>query len=335
MPVTNPHAVLEGRDLKGNTVFYLPADPWGAGPGQFCLLYDWIEHEDLWLAPRPGGLMGGGPDTQFLLDQNFTINQRSLKFEHDWAELWGAEKGKLALVISCGPSLSTWMGEALKLREAHPDRFFTIGLNRALRAMPLDYFFALDRRGQPDWAVQDYPSTKAILSTTVNPSVAGRFTRRYWIEHYLARKPAPLITGGATQLAMTLPDVMMAAYKLGASSLFLYGCDFGVSVKRIAGRDTVDKYYFDTPAEEPLRLRASRFPVVVPVRGIFGNALYVNPEMTTYATYVKAICLILERHGIRVYNRSDHSMLFHGEDRPDGYDTLLNPVPVCQTPDAG
>jgi hypothetical protein len=215
------------------------------------------------------------------------LNRENAGGKHqDWKQLWGREKGKTALMVSCGPSLSDSLPELAPLL-ADKERFFSITLNRGLGAIDADYFVSMDHRGGMDWITRSTGHTKLLSSVTANADVASEFPKenRYFGDTFLEGSDeglAPLREG----LAITLPLAMHAAYLLGATEVWLYGADFALS-----------------------GCLAHLHPNMYPVRDIRGGMCMVNYELWAYASFTMAMVYSLEGAGCKVKNKSRSGIL--------------------------
>ena len=323
--------IQKARDLDGSTFYVLPPNPVG-NPHEMLVVKDWVACPEEWEKVRPGHIQNLVPDGKALLERNFRENRR-LGFKHDWKELWGREAGKTCILVSCGPSLTESLDEIKDLR-CKPG-YFTLGINRALRATKCDYFFAEDRRassdasGITDWIQDDPRNTTMIATTTVCSDVVPKFRNRYWGEHYLTDRPSRCSPLGVS-MAITLCDAMHAAYKLGAKEILLYGCDFGISCRQIGTekkpRWARELYYHDVEADRGLSIRIPSLRNPIPIPGIGGRLVFVNWELVCNAAYTTAMALMLEGGGVRVRNCSPQGIL--EETWHDGNDIPLA-VPVC------
>lgn len=306
--------IQKSTDLEGRTFYVLPPNPAG-NPYEMLVVNDWVAEPELWEKSAKGSIQNLVPDGKALLERNFRENKR-LGFKHDWKELWGRETGKTCIIVSCGPSLTDSVDDIRELR-CKPG-YFTLGINRALRAMRCDYFMAMDRRassdasGITDWIHDDPRNTTLIASTAVCSDIAPHFRNRYWGEHYLTDKPSRCSPLG-TALVITLCDAMYAAYKLGAKELLLYGCDFGISGQKGRGPDgprwEVDKYYHDVSGPRGLAIRLPSLQNPIPITGIGGHIVFVNWELVCNAAYTTAMCMMLTDGGIRVRNCTPRGIL--------------------------
>jgi hypothetical protein len=324
--------VQKVKDLDGSTLYILPPNPIG-NPFEMLVAKDWVQHPEEFEKVRRGQIQDLVPDGQALLERNFRENKR-LGFKHNWKELWGREAGKTCIIVSCGPSLTESVDEIRALRSK--PGYFTLGINRALRATPCDYFFAEDRRaasdssGISDWIQDDPRNTTLIATTTVCSDIVPHFRNRYWGEHYLTAQPSRCTPLG-TAMAITLCDAMHAAYKLGAKEILLYGCDFAISGGRNTGakgpRWRLENYYHDVDVPHGLSIRPPQLRNPVPMVGINGKLVFVNWELVCNAAYTTAMALMLEGGGVRVRNCSPQGILEetwheHGIQRS---------LPICST----
>lgn len=319
------------HDQMGYVLYVLPPSPAGHRGLNMHMCPDWVRHEDWWQRKEPRQVGGGSVDTLHILDSNFRLNVQLDNGWRDWKELWDREAGKTCVIASCGPSLTESVPEILQLA-SRPD-VFTLGINRATRVLDLDYFVAIDRRAQPDWIAEDQTDTIFIGATTVQTRVALRFKQRYWGECCVASQHAP-ISNMATSMGITLTDAMMAAYKLGAKKLLMFGCDFAISGRRVVETEDdkpyfeVDQYYFDTSAKDGLAIRKAVFPQVFPVYGRNDRLVFTNYELSTYATYAAAMADMLRHGGVPVENHTPQG-IFYPEGVSNG-DTLLAADHVCE-----
>jgi len=188
-----------------------------------------------------------------------------------------------------------------------------MGFNRAHRACDLDYFVAADRCAQSDWITRDTGETVLIAATTAAPHITRAFKNRYWgdtFQYGIDYGNAPLRVG----LSITLCEAMFAAYKLGAHRVLLYGCDFALAGAFIQNGEKshflLTKYYFDTTPSVGLKIRAGLVPEQFPVRGIHGKLCFTNYELSAYAAYTTAMCMMLKGGNVEVENRSGQGILF-------------------------
>jgi len=323
------------EDLDGTTMYVLPPCPSG-NPYEMIIAHDWVAHPELWDSSQHNGIPNLVPDGKALLERNFRDNRKQ-GFKHDWKELWGREAGKTCIMVSCGPSLNESLDEIRELR-CKPG-YFTMGVNRAIKATPLDYYVALDRRassdssGISDWITEDPRNTTLIAATTVCSDIPQRFRNRYWAETKVTDRVSRC-TRINTHLLITLCDAMHAAYKLGATEILLYGCDFAISGQKgdKAGKKRweIDNYYYDVDAAHGLSIRLPSLQKPLPVMGIGKRLVFVNWELVCNAAYTTAMAYMLEGGGVRVRNRTPRGILWeawNGDHVPDA-------LPVRSTSDA-
>ncbi len=316
VPLASPMpSVIVTRDREGDIFYILPPCP-GGQPWTFGAVYDAVRNPEQWARRNTGAIAGSNRDTRALNRTNATRNER-MGMERDWSELWGREQGKIAIIVGTGPSLSHSLPD-ITYHAKDKDNFFTMGFNRAHRAMDLDYFVSLDRVGQCDWITRDTGDTKLIASTCSNPDIAAQFRDRYWGENFLDGIDygfSPL----RTMLGLTLPEAMFAAYKMGAKEIWLYGTDFALSGAHVKGAPPqggyhLGKYYFDTVAPAGLKMRSDLGDMPqLPVRGIHGRLVFINYELWANASWVTAMCMMLEGT-VPVLNKSRAGILFWGVD---------------------
>lgn len=318
VPLAPPKpSVIASRDANGDVFYILPPFP-GGTPWRFGTVHDLVKNPTKWAARTNGSIAGSNRDTHAMNILNAERNER-IGMKKDWSELWGCEEGKTAIIVGTGPSLVESLPEIANHAEDR-DRFFTIGFNRALRAMDLDYFVSLDRIAQCDWITRDTGRTKVIASTCSNPDIAEQFKERYWGENFLDGVDygfSPL----RTLLGLTLPEAMFAAYKMGAKEIWLYGTDFALSGAHVTGAPprggyVLGQYYFDTPSSGGLKLRHDLVPEQFPVRGIHGKLVFINYELWANASYVTAMCMMLDGT-VPVRNKSRAGILFWGTDEQE------------------
>jgi hypothetical protein len=322
--------IQQGTGLDGEFFYVLPPNPAG-NPYEMLVVPDWVQRPQMWEDGSRGSIQNLVPDGKALLERNYRANRR-LGFRHDWRELWGRETGKTCILVSCGPSLPESVEEIRKLR-GKPGHF-TLGINRALRATPCDYYVAMDRRassdasGLTDWIADDPRNTTLIASTSLCSDIAPRFKNRYWGEHYLTEQQtrcAPL----GTAMVITLCDAMHAAYKLGAREILLYGCDFSIT-GRAAGppskrRWELENYYHDVSGPDGLAIRFGALQKPIPISARNGETVFVNWELVCNAAYTTCMAMMLTGGGVRVRNRSPQGILWETWDEHN----LPDAVPVC------
>ena len=319
-----PQFVVPSFDSLGRLLWMVML-PSPHGPEKsVAIIYDWFKHPEVWEERRPLHLAGESPDMQEVLMRNFLANTR-LGFEQDWKKLYGAEKGKTAIILSCGPSISDDVEEIKKLR-MQKDKYFTIGFNRAGRLMNLDYFVSVDRRAKSrkdqlhqDWMDQaPGKNCKLISSTTGCPDIVSMFepAQRYWGESMIGGLDAGNARM-ATGLGITLCETMNVAARLGASELLLYGCDFAIPV--IAERDaqglikfTETKYYFDVSASDGLALRRSMYTHEWIIRGKDGSPIAINYELIANCAYMQCMATMLRHNGITVTDKTKSGIPWDG-----------------------
>lgn len=330
---------VSGVDEKGQTVYFMPPNP-VADPRAMTMTYDWVKHSELWDKRAPVGIPGAVPDSDHLMAVNWEMNAR-LGFNHDWKGLWGCEKGKVALVLSCGPSLPESLPTIRKLARDRKS-YFTIGLNRTLTTYETDYYVISDRRGYPDWtADKKYEDTILIAAPTVAFHHPRKFVNRYWGEHFIRDLPDTGMTRLAAEMAITLCDTMHAAYKLGAREVWLYGCDYAMSghfaehVSEGGGRGfVIERYYHDMLAWQGMQIREHLFPRKAPVIGINGRLVFTNWELIAYAAYTATMAHMIENSGgVLVHNKTPCGILYETWRRD--VNDICDPVRVCETPAAG
>lgn len=298
----------------------------GAPYMRLSVVMDFIKHPEAFLKRDTAEIAGAGPDTRFIIPNNARENRRLGKKEN-WANLWGTEEGKICLMVCPGPSLTESLPELAELAKDR-DTYFTMGFNRSLRAMDLDYFMCLDRRAQADWITRPTGDCKLLTAPTAAPKIAAKFQHRWWGDTFLYGVDEGL-TPIRTSMAITQCEAMHAAYKLGAREIWLYGSDFSISggVHK-QGPDTtfrLEKYYFDMPFTLGFKAHRTAFPDQYPVAGIHNRLVFVNYELWAYSVYAFTMCMMLEQSGgIVVRNRSRAGILDWRIDE--------NPVPVVLYP---
>jgi hypothetical protein len=307
------NGVLEGVSQDGKRCYLAPPIPTGTAQ-QLTVVFDYIAYPELMDARQPRRIPGSSRDTTAVIARNLQEN-RMLGPMRDWKELWGAEAGKTCLMICAGPSLTESLPELTVERER--DDVFTMGFNRSHRLMDLDYFVLVDRVAQPDWIARSPGATKLIAATTGACHIAAAFEKRWWGEHFLDGTDEGL-TRLHAGLSLTLCDAMYAAYRLGATCIKLYGCDFGISGHLAAEEKTekrywhLDKYYADQRSHVGTDSRRASFPESWPAIGINGKVVFVNHQMWANAAYTTVMCLMLYYAGIEVVNESRAGILFWG-----------------------
>jgi hypothetical protein len=313
--------IFESRDTAGHRLWFMPPNPVG-NPYEMLPAFDIVQdEEEMWLNREPGPIVGLVPDGQELIQRNFYDN-KLLGFDHDWRELWGAEEGKICLLLGCGPSLKKSWPE-IQCERSRPG-FFTLGLNRSIRIGDLDYYYIMDRRGHPDWRVGKRKNTTLIASTACSTyGTANEYKERYWGEHGIARYKTKFTTLAAN-MVISMCDAMFVAYKLGAKEIWLYGCDYALSGGLHQGHFKCHQYYFDVPADEGLEIRKRLFSKSFPVQGINDSVVFVNWELVCYAAYTTTMAIMLADGGVPVRNKTPVGILW--ETWKDGKHTVLDSV---------
>jgi hypothetical protein len=305
-----PPGIYKSQDPDGATRYVVPGSPFKTGETRG--MFDVVEQVGRWMDRSPGSTGVQTADSLFLMQYNCRRN-RALGKMRDWRDLWGKEAEKICLFISCGPSLTESLPEIKELA-ADKEKYFTLGLNRAFKAMDLDYFVAVDRRAQNDWIDRDVKDTTLIAATTAQPAIVEKFKDRYFGESFLAgvdEGNAPLRTG----LATTMCDAMHAAYKLGAEEIWIYGADFAISGSAGPQVYQLDKYYFDMPSYVGLGIRPEEIRNMQPVKGINGSLCFINLELHAYACYATAMACMIEESGmVPVRNKSKAGIMYWGVD---------------------
>lgn len=315
--------IFESVDKAGVPMWFMPPSPVG-NPYEMLAAFDLTRDPDRFLRREPRSIMGLVPDGQALLDTNFRRNS-AFGFR-DWKELWGREEGKTCLLLSCGPSMRQSRSEAF-LERSRPG-FFTLALNKSIALGDVDYYYAMDRRGDESWYVGKRPETTLLATTTVNRhAVANEYKDTYWGEHFIASEPAKISPIG-THMAISLCDAMFAAYKLGAKEIWLYGCDFALVGQGPITKELRQKgiqYYFNESAERGLSIRPHK--TVYPVRGINDKLVYITWELVCYAAYCTTMAMILTRGGVTVRNKTPVGILW--ETWNDGKHDVRRPLRLC------
>ncbi|MHC4644231.1 MAG: hypothetical protein ACYTBJ_01920 [Planctomycetota bacterium] len=333
-PVTPYQLIATTRDPQGRIVYVLP--PTNANPLEMVICLDWVRHEDLWQKMKKAEVVGMVPDGRALVDTNYRLNKK-LGFRHSWADLWGREQGKTCIMVCPGPSLAASEEEIRNLKGR--DDHFTMGINRAiLSPIHLDYFFLVDRRavsdggGISDWIRREPRRTTLIASTTARHAICRPFAKRYWGEHHIASEDSGMMNM-TTNLWITLADAMFGAYKLGATRILLYGCDFSMPGQLARDRKGpcwhCGNYYFDMDAVSGMEIRQHLYKTQRPVRGINDSLVFVNWEFVTHAAYATCMALMLERGGIVVDNKTPCGILWETwKEGRHGNDDLSDPLRV-------
>lgn len=305
-----PPGVFRTEDPDGHVRFVMP----GEGPTRLHASSDVIEDPTKFMTRQPATCLNESADSLDMVRQNAYKNRRLGRMQ-DWRDLWGKEIGKICLFISCGPSLTDSLPELWKLLNSDDrDKYFTLGINRAIKAVDLDYYMVADRRCQDDWVDRDVSQTRLIAATTARHAICEKFENRYWGEEFLGgvdESNAPLRTG----LSITMADAMHVAYKLGAEELWLYGADFAMSgsPSENGQQYMLEKYYFDMPSYVGLAIRPDKLREMQPVMGIGQRVVFINHELLCYACYATAMALMIEKSGcVPVKNKSKAGIMFYG-----------------------
>lgn len=180
----------------------------------------------------------------------------------DWKELWGSEKGKIAVVMGAGPSLA----DHAAFLNAHRDsgKLVLIGVNRTMRAVKPHYYINIERRAMPDWYItgkhvmtekcdhltddicdfcDPLPIDISDVKTILTPQTDFRTTQTfapcpeniYWafqdIGGFGNHQEASKLTKFDVQASTTTAIAMYVAYRLGAKKIVMAGMDFAVEVR--------------------------------------------------------------------------------------------------------
>ena len=328
----------EGVDRHGRVIYFLPPHPL-SHRRDMLVVHDWVKNPDLYEMSGKGTISNLGPDGRAILYRNY-LNNKSLGFRQDWKRLWGSKQGKTCLLVSCGPSLRESLPEIRELA-ADKSRYFTFGINRAIRALPLDLYMASDRRascgyGASDWMPATNPKDTTLIAATTVPSEIPRRFRPdnvYWGEGVRAEESGDA-TNLASLLTITICDAIIAAYKLGAGRVLLYGCDYALTAtqegdKADGGRPREEYYYFDTLADKGMEVHRIAYPENYPVKDRFGGLCLTNWELLCNAAYTACAAYMLERAGIPVENRSRFGLLWESWKEPGLGNNVSDAVPVC------
>jgi hypothetical protein len=169
-----------------------------------------------------------------------------------------------------------------------------------------------------------------------------KFEKRYWGEHFFHELPDTGLARLSTEMCITACDTLHAAYKLGASEVWLYGCDFAISGK--VQDDTtndgavflLEKYYHDVSAQEGMAIREGMFPVKPPVVGINGRIVFVTWELMCYAAYLAVMAHMIENYGgVRVTNHTPCGIMretWHTQSEVTHVNDVSDSVQVCTAP---
>jgi len=290
--------IFETVSPQGWPIWLLPHSPNSRSPN-FLVVFDWLHEPALW-RDRYENVRGDvAPNARALYETNFAHN-KGFGFK-DWQELWGREKGKKALLLSSGPSMADTKIEK-------KDGEFTIGFNRSSALGNLDYYYAMDRRGDPAWTVGDCPETTFIGSTTVSRyAVENTYKEMYWAEHYTALKPSKCAPA-AMFISISLPDVMYVAYMLGAREIELYGCDFALAGKQDGLNFSDVQYYFNADLQTGLSVRPQTRPA--PVTGLDGKRTLTTWDLTVQAACTTVMARMLTGSQVKVVNKTPRGILW-------------------------
>jgi hypothetical protein len=291
--------IMMSQSDAGYPVWLAPPTP-NSGSPNLRVVYDWLHEVDKWhIRAKGAGHVARPLNAQALYDANFMHNSSLGKF-HDWKDLWGREKGKTCAMLCPGPSLKA---------PPKDENAFSMGLNRSITLKP-DYYFAIDRRGDPSWVVGSCPDTTLIASTGVcRYAVENAYKESYWGEHYVVEEPSNC-TCMAAFLQITLCDAMFAAYKLGAKQVDLYGANFAILGEKMDGRQIKNAaYYFNAGIEEGMKVRNPKTQVFA-ITGIGGETVLVTWDLVVQAAYATIMADMLTRSGCTVRNRSERGILW-------------------------
>jgi hypothetical protein len=307
-----PPFVGESRDALGKSIYILPPSVGNGRPYTWLLYMDLFQHPEK-ITRQTSHIPGYNRDTVAINHRNAERNE-DLGLEHDWRELWGSEEGKICVLVCPGPSLARTLPEVQRLQAC--DNVFSMTFNRGFRAVDADYFVCLDRNGQRDWIPRDPGRTKLIAATTSAAHVNAHFHHRYWGDSCNEGIDFGFELIGKSGLGITQCEAMLAAYRLGAKEIVLYGSDFALSGAHVEQGEkshyVLAKYYFDSRPKVGLEARARMYPEHAPVLGIGGQLCFTNYELWSYASYVTCMCMMLEKVGVKVRNKSGAGILRWG-----------------------
>jgi hypothetical protein len=300
--------IMRGRQPNGEEIVVMPGVPIGSSMGKLVGLNNIVKYPKYFMARTMMQVAGESADSRCLLEDNAKANVRI--GGEDWAHLWGQEN-RICLLIGAGPSLTESLPEIAELVK-DKDQYFTLGVNRAIKAIDLDYYMVIDRRCERDWVVdRDVARTKLIAATTARADIVKWFGKRYYGELLVGGVDegfAPLRSG----FPITVCDAMHAAFKLGATEIWLYGCDFGVSgdLDEENQQYLLGKYYFDLPLHSGMKIRPERLQELHPVIGKGGKVVFTNMELWSYAQCVSAMAMMIEESGdVPVWNKTPVGLL--------------------------
>ena len=250
----------------------------------------------------------------------------------NWKDLWGSEAGKTAIVVAPGPHLNKYVDEINELAKDR-ERYFTIGISRAINSVPLNYYFTIERRKPAGWDAKDrkYPQTTLIASTCSDWKLCRAFRNRYFGETFnTTSERGQIMDSGMERLSVVMgnaaADVMVAATKLGAKRILVYGYEFCCTVTQ-AGKDgketVVDGYYNDMKLGDPhLRMWGVADVKYFPCLGIDGKKVATSYHLITVASYCEAVAEMIQRHGAQVENRTKEGLWWLNQKSPEEWELL-------------
>lgn len=299
--MVNLHPVIQQVADDGMHHFWVLPEPSQDGHS-YAIADNFVLHPYAWQARSQGDpAKVGGKEFAFLLNRN--IAENDCEGKPDYAEVWGREAGKTCIFLSPGPSLRDSLPE-IKEKAQDRDRYFTLGLNRALTALPdIDYLVVTDHNCQPDWWKGPEKNTKTILiaGNQTAPHVPKWFEKVYWYEGMRSMDSGHTI--GCMRLGITACDALMAAYKLGARRILLYGCDFAIAGEVQNGKHMATLFYHDRRVEQELPKRSREYyGIPTPFNGAGDKIVGVTYEMQAHASRFQAVCMMLETGGVKIEN---------------------------------
>jgi len=365
IPEHRPRWWFKGKEPGGGKQWALPPDP---ATGQYVPvgLRDWLRRPELWKKRAVSKIGGCGVDTTHMLRRNFRKNigcdisktclgcreycdgltekdemeplhpycRRWQQEGKDWKNLWGKEKGKIALVCAVGPHLMEQRDEVTELMKDR-DKYFSIGFSRALFSGPLDYYTSLERRppARFDPAKHRFPNTTFIGATSVYPGLAEAFKKgnRYFGEGFTTiSEEGRFLDSGMERMTIVLgnicPDTLLMAHKLGAKELWLYGHEFCCTVCEASeetpgapkGEKIVDKYYFDMSVRSShLNFYGLTHTKYFPFIGVDGEEYATSYDLTAASMNCEATCDMLQENGTKIVDKTKKGNFWWSHEEPE------------------
>ena len=244
-----------------------------------------------------------------------------------WKDLWGSEKGKIALVCAPGPHLAEHKEEIAELLQDR-DKYFAIGVSRAINVVPLTHYFTLERRKPAYWNPEKmkYPNVKLIASTGADTRMCRAFRHRYYGETFNGvSELGHFMDSGKERVTIALgnasADQLMAAFKLGAKEMWLYGYESACTLNPPDDKSDVEyvsNYYCDMAINDPhLAFYGLTQGKYFPVKGVDGKKCATSYDLMAVGAFCEGLCELIQSHGVPCVNKTNKGMFWLNREDPE------------------